>query len=568
MSSEAPSFAAPSPEELAALFPGYTIHSLIACGGMGAVYFATQNALDRQVAIKILPREFSSDENFREGFAAEAKAMAKLNHPNLIGVYDFGEVDGMLYIIMEYVSGQSLYHAAYKKAIDGREAARIMAEVSSGIAHAHEHRILHRDIKPANILLDGHNRPKIGDFGLARPVGLISKEGEEIYGTPHYTAPEVVNAPSRVDTRADVFSLGVVLHELLTGKLPAEDPRLPSAISGSSPKLDAIVKKCTQPDPVLRYTSAAEIAADLTKFLNNSATPGPAGMVRPGRGAPPAPKRRAPSSVVRPVAKQSSGAGGIIAFLLLIGIAAGAYFFLKDQKPKPLSDQDEQSATHAEKTANPAANSTSATKTEQKPQTATPKNNRGSSPFGSTSYSQGTSSPFGSTAPPVSRPAGPAPIFDVDSFLDRARGIMRDKASSELASYKKATEDIADKLDKALSREVRSVDRGQRDDAKNDLKRVMAEIRNSGNYIPMSVSIRGADDGDIRKALQDAREAQSKNEGRLISSLKPHAATYIHGIELQIERLPENDIGALRMLNDEIADTKQNEGHFASILSR
>jgi len=101
-------FEAPGVEEVAALFPAYEVHSLIACGGMGAVYRATQRSLDREVAIKILPREFSNDQEFRSGFESEAKAMGKLNHPNLIGVYDFGEVDGMLFIVMEYVHGQSL----------------------------------------------------------------------------------------------------------------------------------------------------------------------------------------------------------------------------------------------------------------------------------------------------------------------------------------------------------------------------------------------------------------------------------------------------------------------------
>ena len=564
MSSEAPPFVAPSPEDLAALFPGYTIHSLIACGGMGAVYFATQNALDRQVAIKILPREFSSDVNFRDGFAAEAKAMAKLNHPNLIGVYDFGEVDGMLYIIMEYVSGQSLYDAAYKKAIDAKEAARIMVEVASGIAHAHEHRILHRDIKPANILLDGHHRPKIGDFGLARPVGLVSKEGEEIYGTPHYTAPEVVNAPSRVDTRADVFSLGVVLHELLTGKLPADDRRAPSAIVGCSPKLDAIVKKCTQPDPVLRYSKASEMVADLTKFLNSGPQQGAAGMMRPPRASgAPMPKRRArPSTVVHRTSKQSSG-GGIIVFLLVIGVAGGAFFYLKNQKPAtPTEEKSEQSS---ENETSDRSTSKSTTLAKPDPRQRQPLPDLSSN---TRQPSNGKTTAFGSTAPILARPAGPEPIYDVDGFLEKARNIMRKKAASEISSYQSDAKQIVDRLEKSLSREVRSVDRDERDNAKDDLDRVIDRIRDSANYIPASISIRGVDDGDIRKALDDARDDQERIQETLISSLRPHAKTYIHGIELQIERLPASDIGAIRMLKDEIAETQQDDGHFAATISR
>src|SRR6188768_3003712 len=122
-----PPFVAPEPADLAPLFPGYEIESLIAVGGMGAVYCAVQKSLDRTVALKILPMEFSQDAAFCAGFEAEAKAMARLNHPNLIGVYDFGEVNGMLYIIMEFVPGQSVYHAAYGTAIDPTEVIRLVS---------------------------------------------------------------------------------------------------------------------------------------------------------------------------------------------------------------------------------------------------------------------------------------------------------------------------------------------------------------------------------------------------------------------------------------------------------
>ncbi|NJR42320.1 MAG: serine/threonine protein kinase [Akkermansiaceae bacterium] len=157
-------FQAPEPKDLAPLFPGYEIESLIASGGMGAVYCAVQKSLDRTVALKILPSELSRDASFRAGFEAEAKAMARLNHPNLIGVYDFGEVGGMLYIIMEYVPGKSVYHSAYGIAIDQVEVIRLVSGICHGLAHAHEYGIIHRDIKPANVLLDLNAQPKIGDF--------------------------------------------------------------------------------------------------------------------------------------------------------------------------------------------------------------------------------------------------------------------------------------------------------------------------------------------------------------------------------------------------------------------
>lgn len=261
-------FVAPEPSELAPLFPGYEIHDLIATGGMGAVYQAKQKSLDRMVAVKILPKELSGNADFRAGFEAEAKAMARLNHPNLIGVYDSGEVNGMLFIAMEYVPGKSLFHSAKGNPIDPKDVIRLVTGICCGLAHAHENGILHRDIKPSNILLTPKAEPKIGDFGLARPVERKTEQGEVIFGTPGYTAPEVLNAPEAVDCRADLFSVGVLLHELLTGKLPADDPRPASVIAGCSIRFDAIIRRATDPLPANRYSSAKEIEVELQVITN------------------------------------------------------------------------------------------------------------------------------------------------------------------------------------------------------------------------------------------------------------------------------------------------------------
>lgn len=255
-------------EEVSRLFPSYEIHVLIACGGMGAVYQATQRSLDRMVAIKILPREFSTDEAFRAGFESEAKAMAKLNHPNLISVYDFGEADGMLFIIMEYVVGKSLFHSANGLAVDQSKTLSIVADICRGLAHAHENGILHRDIKPSNILLDANAHPKIGDFGLARALEREIQEGEQIFGTPGYTAPEVLEPPFSIDQRADIYSVGVMLHELLTGKLPDADSRPASQICGCTQRLDAVILRALHSNPNFRYRSASELADDLEQISN------------------------------------------------------------------------------------------------------------------------------------------------------------------------------------------------------------------------------------------------------------------------------------------------------------
>ena len=246
---------------------GYKFDAFISQGGMGAVYKATQTSLDRPVAIKVLPIEFGEDVSFRESFQHEARLMAKLNDPNLIGVYDFGDMNGMLYIIMELVEGKSLFHSSHGKAIIQEKAASIIRDVCLGLQHAHEVGILHRDIKPSNILLGPDAKPKIGDFGLARPAG--STETGVIYGTPGYTAPEVLQSPENVDERADIYAVGVMFYELLTGELPTQ-PYVPvTEIVECDQRFDNIVRKAINRKHHLRYASAQAQADDITEVLKD-----------------------------------------------------------------------------------------------------------------------------------------------------------------------------------------------------------------------------------------------------------------------------------------------------------
>ena len=277
------SFIAPSVEELSPLFSAYRIEGFIAQGGMGAVYKANQKSLDRPVAIKILPREFGDDAQFRASFEAEAKAMARLNHPNLIGVYDFGDVDGMLFIIMEYVQGKALFYSIHKKAIDPTIAINLICKVSRGIAHAHKGGILHRDIKPANILLDIDAEPKVGDFGLARPIN--AKRGEGLaFGTPGYTAPEVFNHQYDIDQRSDIFSVGAMLFELIKGRAPESNST--SMKTGLDARLDAILSKATHPDPNQRHKDVDQLADQLEALAPKLSGPRFATVERPTSASP------------------------------------------------------------------------------------------------------------------------------------------------------------------------------------------------------------------------------------------------------------------------------------------
>jgi len=328
-------FVAPTLETLAELLPAYDFESFIAQGGMGAVYKARQRALDRDVAIKILPRELGDDPAFRQSFETEAKAMARLNHPNLIGVYDSGDLDGLLYIVMEYVNGKSLYHSAYNMAVDPQQAALLVKGICDGLAHAHEHGVIHRDIKPANILLTPRAVPKIGDFGLARPSGF---EGAGLnMGTLGYTAPEIHADPGYADQKTDIFAVGVILYELLTGHMPEENGlQPPSAVVGCDKKLDTIWRKATDPDPSRRYGRAVEMADDLENWarrepepltLRPASTSGPkvpqaataATRVPAIRAAAPAAPRQGP--LVLPSSRPDRTIPIIIAIILVIGAA-------------------------------------------------------------------------------------------------------------------------------------------------------------------------------------------------------------------------------------------------------
>ena len=327
-------FEAPSLETLAALLPSYDFEAFIAKGGMGAVYKARQRRLDRDVAIKILPRELGEDAQFVASFETEAKAMAKLNHPNLISVFDYGEVDGMPYIVMEYVNGKSLFHSAQNLAVDPGQAVGIVKGICDGLAHAHENGVIHRDIKPANILLTPRAAPKIGDFGLARPVD--SDGSGLVMGTPGYVAPEVLRHPEQADRRSDLFALGVVLYELLIGRCPPYDGYIPpSKLSGCDATLDRICEKAMNPVAEERYQTAEQMSADLEAWSRRPfsplAQPYPAPLpnqspLGPRRNAPladPVHPAAAPRTVVRSSSSSSSGAvAGLV--MLAIAIVVGA----------------------------------------------------------------------------------------------------------------------------------------------------------------------------------------------------------------------------------------------------
>jgi len=560
-------FTAPDPAELAPLFPGYEIQGLIATGGMGAVYSAVQKSLDRTVALKILPVEFSKDAAFRIGFETEAKAMARLNHPNLIGVYDFGEVNDMLYIIMEFVAGQSVYHAAYGKVLDQSEAVRLVLGVASGLAHAHENGILHRDIKPSNILLDLNAQPKIGDFGLARPVEHKVSEGEEIFGTPHYTAPEVVNAPHTVDHRADIFSVGVLLHELLTSKLPANDPRPASTIVSCDPRLDGIIKRATQPLAAARYSSAAEMARDLQAVATTLAQK----MARPGGGPAVAPRPVTRAPRYKKVTKKDSSPAPVILIVVAVAAAAAAYmYFSKPVEVKkapstgvvvvPVVPKETPKVTPDESTDIPEATPTP--KPQPGPSAGTDETAFGNEtpPVVTEGGADESMTPGGET--PVTE-EGPAPKSDVAGFLARAQKIMQDKAQAQISVYQTSMRGNLSSYERDLVRQAKKPKTGNVEAALTSALTMWKAV----NRIPERVPAALAEIPEIDNLHTGYITRQTGIDDTFNQALGSLSTVYITGLEKQIERMKaENDIGAVKAIEEEIKATKDEPEHFRDLM--
>ncbi len=266
----APPFTAPAPEELAPSFPQLEVLALLGQGGMGAVYKARQKELERFVALKILPPGIGAAPAFAERFAREARALARLGHPNIVTLYDFGQTaDGLFYFLMEYVEGANLRQVLRGGKLSAEEALAIVPQICEALQYAHERGIIHRDIKPENILLSHAGVVKLADFGVARLVALpedvtpgspeapaqMTQSGH-ILGTPRYMAPEQAQRPLEVDHRADLYSLGVVFYQMLTGELPGRPIALPSRKSGTSSALDEVVLRALEADPTRRFADA------------------------------------------------------------------------------------------------------------------------------------------------------------------------------------------------------------------------------------------------------------------------------------------------------------------------
>jgi len=263
----APKTTPPTPTEIAPHFPAYDVLELVGRGGMGFVFRAVHRNLGRTVALKLLSHDIADQPGFAERFQREARVLASLDHPNIVAVHDHGRAGPWWFLAMEFVEGRSLRELLREKSITSQQALALVAQICEALQFAHDHSVVHRDIKPENILVDTKGRVRILDFGLSKIGGEAAPANltrtDQVMGTPHYMAPEQWEHPLEVDHRADIYSLGVVFYELLTGELPLGRFAPPSQKVEIDVRLDEVVLRSLEKEPQLRYQQAREVRSDV-----------------------------------------------------------------------------------------------------------------------------------------------------------------------------------------------------------------------------------------------------------------------------------------------------------------
>jgi eukaryotic-like serine/threonine-protein kinase len=362
----------------------YELHRRLARGGMADVYLARDQLLDRPVAVKVLFPQYAADPSFVQRFRREAQDSANLNHPNIVGVYDWGEEGGTYFIVMEYVAGRSLADVLRQEgALLPARAADIGIDMAAALGFAHKNGVVHRDVKPGNVLLSSDGQVKVTDFGIARAISSGQDEdltqAGQVMGTATYFSPEQAQGRP-VDPRSDVYSLGVVLYEMVSGRPPyrgddalavayqhvQEQPVPPSQINGDvDATLEAIILKCLAKSPAARYPSAEDLRADLRRYREGvqiAATP-PTAMAA---AAPMAPPPDATQAIPATAATAAYGAyppaddlyeddlyeeeparrnGAFIAVLVLLLLVLGGVLYLLAQTLGVFDGDDEVVAT-------------------------------------------------------------------------------------------------------------------------------------------------------------------------------------------------------------------------------
>jgi serine/threonine-protein kinase len=299
--------------------PGYKILGKLGAGAMATVFKAKQLSLDRTVAIKVLPRKFSANQQFIERFYAEGRAAAQLNHPNIVQAFDVGKAGDYHFFVMEFVDGRTVYdditkHKRYTEA----EAIDIVIQTAEALQHAHERGLIHRDVKPKNIMINREGVAKLADMGLARAMSdkeAAEAEAGKAFGTPYYISPEQIRGEKNIGPPADIYSLGATLYHMVTGNVPF-DGKNPSAVMHKhlkadlappdhvNPKLSAgiseVIEMMMAKDPRKRYQTCKDLLIDLR-------------AIRKGETPPIAHREMVPAAEIASLAAAEAAAPGEIA---------------------------------------------------------------------------------------------------------------------------------------------------------------------------------------------------------------------------------------------------------------
>ena len=319
-------------DEIKRMFPNLEILECLGRGGMGVVYKARQPKLDRFVALKIIAHEKADDQWFADRFTREARTLARLNHPNIITIYDFGEVENRFFLLMEFVDGLNLRQLLESGKAKPEEVLSIIPRICEALQFAHDYGVVHRDIKPENIMLDKSGRVKIADFGIAKIVGGDNKTkgltGEQqVIGTPNYMAPEQVERPLQVDHRADIYSLGVVFYEMLTGELPLGRFQPPSKKVQVDVRLDEVVMQALEKEPSMRFQRAGDVKTAVETITGTRPQMGAGAGAAAGAAAATA-ASTVPPPISPTVASNASDKGIVPALILSVFLGVfGAHRF-------------------------------------------------------------------------------------------------------------------------------------------------------------------------------------------------------------------------------------------------
>lgn len=547
----------PSPAELTDLLTGYQVLELVAETRRSAIYRAQQVSLDRMVSIKVLPEEIGNDPALRHAFESDAKEMAKLKHPNLVDVFDFGIVDGMLFIITEEIPGRTLYETTYGNYVSEHEGLALIDDICKGLVTAHQAGIIHRNLNPNNILINDDGEAKIVDFGIS------SMNADEVDSrNSHYRSPEAISNDAEIGESSDIYALGVMLHELLTGSLPTVPYTPASSMQQVDPDLDRIIMKAIEANPSLRYSTVEQMEHDLALILKKSASPTTQPFVRAGPVSPQLGGSHLRASNLAS-ANQSSNAGiavvilVVVVLLVIVAIAVNSSNSSAPEKKPPINAPAlapiSQQTTKPDLPAKPDP-------TDASPQEITP-------------IPQPDKAIVGNVTPPV-KPVQPEPPpkpsppeFDVDAFLLKARTFMQGKEKKTLANYEKALLRNIDSFARDIKRAIQKLDRNLRKPVENLADVSLKQFRIEGR-IPETITLT---EDKLLKSLkpihQSALVDQKKIDTQFANYFSKSRITYFQGIDHQIAILKkQKNKHAADMLNKEIKVTQNDLSRYIRIL--